>query len=112
MVDWQRVAKSKGLVDIAFFTVLSLSPERRREWELSLVESYYQQIVNLGVSNYTLKQCIEDYRVCTFAPTRIALAFGARPDTDLNGLNGKRLQTTMIDRVSTAIEDMDLGALL
>ena len=112
VVDWQRVAKAKGLVDIAFFTVLSLSPERRREWESSLVESYYEQILNLGVTNYTLKQCIEDYRLCTFAPTRITLAFGARPDTDLNGANGKRLQTTMINRVSAVIEDMNLEEFL
>ena len=112
VVDWQRVAKAKGLVDIAFFTVLSLNPERRRKWEWSLVESYHEQILNLGVTNYSLKQCIEDYRLCTFAPTRITLAFGARPDTDLNGVNGKRLQTTMIKRVSAVIEDMNLAEFL
>ena len=112
VVDWQRVAKAKGLVDIAFFTVLSLSPERRREWEWSLLESYHEQILNLGVINYSLKQCMQDYRLCTFAPMRITLAFGARPDTDLNGVNGKRLQTMLIKRVSAAIEDMNLAEFL
>ena len=112
VVDWQRVAKAKGLVDIAFFTVLSLSPERRRKWESFLVGSYHEQLLKLGVTSYSLKQCIEDYRLCAFAPTRITLAFGARPDSDLNGINGKQLQTTMIERVSAVIEDMNLAEFL
>ena len=112
VVDWQRVAKAKGLVDLAFFTVLSLPPERRREWEWPLLEFYHEQIVNLGVSNYSLQQCMQDYRLCAFAPMRITLAFGARPDTDLNGVNGKRLQEMLIKRASAAIEDMNLAEFL
>jgi hypothetical protein len=112
VIDWQRVAKAKGLVDIAFFTVLSLSPERRREWESSLVEAYYADLVKLGVTDYSLEQCRLDYRLCAFAPMRIAMGFGARPDTDLGGEHGKRLQETMIDRVSAAIEDMNLREFL
>jgi hypothetical protein len=112
VVDWQRVAKAKGLVDIAFFTVLSLPPEHRREWEASLVETYYERLVALGVTDYNLEQCKQDYRLCAFAPTRITLAFAARPETELLGVNGKRLQTTLMERVATAIEDMHLGEFL
>jgi len=112
VIDWQRVAKAKGLVDIAFFTVLSLPTERRREWESSLVEAYYADLVKLGVTDYSLEQCRLDYRLCAFAPMRITMAFGARPDTDLGGEHGKRLQTTMIERVSVAIEDMNLREFL
>lgn len=112
VIDWQRVAKAKGLVDIAFFTVLSLSRERRREWESSLVEAYYSDLVKLGVPGYSLEQCKLDYRICAFAPMRITMGFGARPDTDLGGEHGKRLQETMIERVSAAIEDMNLREFL
>ncbi|MCH8940318.1 MAG: DUF1679 domain-containing protein [Chloroflexi bacterium] len=112
VVDWQRVAKAKGLVDIAFFTVLSLPPERRREWESSLVETYHAQLVGLGVADYTLEQCRHDYRLCAFAPTRITLSFGARPEADLGGVHGKRLQSTLVERVSAAIEDMNLAEFL
>ena len=112
VIDWQRVAKAKGLVDIAFFTVLSLPPERRREWESPLVEAYHADLVELGVTGYNLEQCNLDYRLCAFAPMRIAMAFGARPNTDLGGEHGKRLQTTMIERVSAAIEDLNLREFL
>ena len=112
VVDWQRVAKAKGLVDIAFFTVLSLPPERRREWEASLVETYHERLLESGVADYSLEQCKQDYRLCTFAPTRITLSFAARPETDLGGVHGKRLQTTLVERVVTAIEDMNLGEFL
>jgi hypothetical protein len=112
VIDWQRVAKAKGLVDIAFFIVLSLPTERRREWESSLVEAYYADLIELGVVGYTLEQCKLDYRLCAFAPMRITMAFGARPDADLGGKNGKRLQTTMIERIVAAIEDLNLREFL
>ncbi len=112
VIDWQRVAKAKGLVDIAFFAVLSLPTERRREWESSLVEAYYADLVKLGVTDYSLEQCRLDYRLCAFAPMRITMAYGARPDTDLGGEHGKRLQITLIERVSAAIEDMNLREFL
>jgi len=112
VIDWQRVAKAKGLVDIAFFTVLSLPTERRREWESSLVEAYYADLVKLGVADYSLEQCRLDYRLCAFAPMQITMAFGARPDTDLGGEHGKRLQMTMIERISAAIEDLNLREFL
>ena len=112
VVDWQRVAKAKGFVDVAFFTVLSLPTERRREWESSLVETYHARLVELGVADYSLEQCRHDYRLCSFAPTRITLSFAARPETDLGGVHGKRLQESMIQRVSAAIEDLNLREFL
>jgi len=76
------------------------------------VETYHAQLVKLGVTDYSLEQCKHDYRLCAFAPTRITLSFGARPDADLGGVHGKQLQETLIERVATAIEDMNLREFL
>ena len=108
VVDWQRVARAKGPVDIAFFMVLSLPPEQRREWESTLVQMYYERLLEYGVTHYSLEQCRQDYRLGAFGPTRITLSLAARPDTDLGGGNGKLLQTTLMERVAAAIEDLNL----
>ena len=76
------------------------------------METYYAQLVKLGVADYCLEQCKHDYRLCTFAPSRITLSFAARPESDLGGVHGKRLQTTLMERVATAIEDMNLREFL
>ena len=62
VVDWQRVAIARGPVDVAFFAVLSLTPELRRAWERELVEQYHDALMEEGVRDYSLEECWRDYR--------------------------------------------------
>ena len=112
VLDWQRVALGKGPIDVAFFTVLSLEPEVRRAWQWDLVERYHAGLLQHGIQNYSLGECKRDYRLCAFAPTRIALAHGSRPRDALGGPVGERLQSTLMARAAAAMEDLDMEEFL
>ena len=112
MLDWQRVALGKGPIDVAFFTVLSLEPEVRRAWQWDLVERYHAGLLEHGMRDYSLEECKRDYRLCAFAPSRIALAHGSRPRDALGGPVGERLQATLMARAAAAMEDLDMEEFL
>ncbi|MDE2968499.1 MAG: DUF1679 domain-containing protein [Chloroflexota bacterium] len=112
VLDWQRVALGKGPIDVAFFCVLSLAPETRRAWQWELVERYHAGLVEQGVRDYSLEECRRDYRLCAFAPTRIALAHGSRPPEQLDGEAGRLLQATLMARAAAAMEDLDMEEFL
>ena len=108
VLDWQRVAIARGPVDLAFFAVLSLTPELRRAWERELVEQYHDALMAEGVQGYSLEDCWRDYRLCAIGPSRITLSFAARPREDMGGAHLLALQQTLISRVSAAMEDLDM----
>ena len=108
VVDWQRVAIARGPVDVAFFAVLSLTPELRRAWERELVEQYHDALMEEGVRDYSLEECWRDYRLCAIGPSRITLSFAARPREDMGGAHLLELQHTLVTRVSAAMEDLDM----
>ena len=112
VLDWQRVALGKGPIDVAFFTVLSLEPEVRRAWQWDLVERYHAGLLEHGIRDYSLEECKRDYRLCAFAPSRIALAHGSRPRDALSGPVGERLQATLMARATAAMEDLDMEEFL
>ena len=112
VLDWQRVALGKGPIDVAFFTVLSLEPEVRRAWQWDLVERYHAGLLEYGIRDYSLEECKRDYRLCAFAPSRIALAHGSRPRDALGGPVGERLQSTLVARAAAAMEDLDMEEFL
>ena len=112
VLDWQRVALGKGPIDVAFFTVLSLPTETRRAWQWGLVERYHEGLLERGIKGYSLEECQRDYRLCAFAPTRIALAHGSRPPSQLDGEAGLLLQATLMERAAAAMEDLDMEEFL
>lgn len=112
VLDWQRVALGKGPIDVAFFTVLSLPTKTRRAWQWELVERYHRGLLDLGVRDYSLEECKRDYRLCAFAPSRIALAHGSRPPEQLDGEAGRLLQATLMQRAAAAMEDLDMEEFL
>ena len=109
VLDWQRVALGKGPIDVAFFTVLSLTPETRRAWQWDLVERYHAGLLEQGVTGYSLEECWRDYRLCAIGPPRITLSFSARPRDDMGGGHLLELQQTLISRVAAAMEDLDMA---
>ena len=112
VLDWQRVALGKGPIDVAFFCVLSLPTETRRAWQWELVERYHAGLAAQGVRGYGLEECKRDYRLCAFAPTRIALAHGSRPREQLDGEAGALLQATLMARAASAMEDLGMEEFL
>lgn len=61
-IDWQAVRKGKAAFDLAYFLVLSLSPDYRAENERYAMDAYYNHLIAKGVKNYSREQFEEDYR--------------------------------------------------
>jgi thiamine kinase-like enzyme len=61
-IDWQAVRKGKAAYDVAYFIVLNLLEDFRRENETKAVKLYYRYLVAAGVKDYPFEKFEEDYR--------------------------------------------------
>jgi hypothetical protein len=57
----------RGIYDVAHFGLVSLSPERRRALEASMVEAYHGALREHGVTGYSRARCGDDYRLAILA---------------------------------------------
>ena len=63
VIDWQTVSINFGATDLARIIVCGLLPDQRREHERSLVERYHGILVEQGVTQYSLDELWDDYRL-------------------------------------------------
>ncbi|MEE8456422.1 MAG: phosphotransferase, partial [Acidimicrobiia bacterium] len=63
LIDWQTTGRGKGISDVAYLLISSLSPQDRRRSERRLVDLYHRYLISSGVEGYTLDQCWSDYIV-------------------------------------------------
>lgn len=63
VIDWQAVSRRRGTWDIGIF-LGQLEPELRAGIEMDLLERYVQILANSGVRDYSLEQCLYDYKLC------------------------------------------------
>lgn len=99
-VDWQTLSLALPARDLAFFLGTSLDPAVRREHERDLVAAYHQA---LGVADYSLAQCWDDYVFAMLQGPLIATfgcAYGARSE------RGDRMFAAMAARSCAAIRDL------
>ena len=61
IVDWQTANEGLGMVDVAYMIAGSFTPERRREVERDLVQSYLTKLRSAGVT-YSDEDCWRDYK--------------------------------------------------
>ncbi len=61
--DWELLCRGLGVYDVSYLIIrCRLDPETRREFEAAFIPRYHERLVTLGVSDYTLDACHEDYR--------------------------------------------------
>ncbi|MES2622604.1 MAG: oxidoreductase family protein [Bacteroidota bacterium] len=61
-IDWQAVRQGKGIFDLAYFLVLSLTTQKRKQVEQQAIETYYRLLKEKGVKDYSREELEEDYR--------------------------------------------------
>jgi hypothetical protein len=112
VIDWQLVQRGSGLVDVTYFLAGNLPPEVRREHELALLRTYHEQLLRGGVSGYDFAQCQDDYRRA--ALFLLIFIVTNREDVDFAayGERAQSLMDTMLERYTTAIQDLDAGEFL
>lgn len=67
VVDWQTCAQGHPAGDVAYFMGAGLLPEARRESERELLGHYHAELVESGVTDYSMDELLKDYQRFSFA---------------------------------------------
>jgi hypothetical protein len=74
IVDWQTVGVGRGPGDVAYFLGSSFpDAATRRGCEQRLVASYHEALLAYGVTNYSLEECWDEYRLSSFGSLVMAV---------------------------------------
>ncbi|CAB4750789.1 unannotated protein [freshwater metagenome] len=102
-LDWQTLSLALPARDLAYLVATSLEPDVRREVERDVVAAYHRRLFGLGVEDYDLGTCWEDYRFGQLQVPLVATfgcAYGARTE------RGDRMFAAMVRRSAAAIRDL------
>jgi len=74
VVDWQTSNFLGSGMDVAYFLGGAFPREVRRQHEQSLLRGYHDQLLTLGVQDYSFEHLMNDYRHYSFAAIAVAIA--------------------------------------
>jgi hypothetical protein len=108
-VDWQTVSLGLPTRDLAFLCATSLTVAARRAHEGEVVSAYWDALLDHGVDDHPLEECLEDYRYALLqAPLIIVLGCAVAAPT----ARGDAMFLAMASRACAAIRDHDPFSLI
>ncbi|MBL7174713.1 MAG: phosphotransferase [Desulfobacteraceae bacterium] len=110
VIDWQATCPGLGLFDIAFFILNNCDTPLNQEQTEELVTIYHQGLVEGGLSNYSLDECMSDYPYGLLLAMRYWLIIfgGIEVEKDPNAI---KLLGVILDRIKPMLEAIDLDSL-
>lgn len=105
LVDWQTAGCGKGVSDVAYLLISSLSPADRRESERGLVEMYHRKLLELGVENYAFDRCWSDYVVSV--ASKLFITVTATALIDNTAPHRRAWRTADLQRLMAFLDDHD-----
>jgi hypothetical protein len=110
VVDWQLTTAARPAPDLARFLVGYLDIADRRGHEDRLLQIYYSLLTERGVTDYSLEQCRDDYRMAlVMSASRLATGVGLLPGvTPTPG----GFWNVVFPRYARALADLSVGELL
>ena len=110
MIDWQASFPGMGHFDTAYFLLNNCNTPLKPEQVEELITLYHQSLVEGGVSNYSLDDCMSDYPIGLLLAVRYWLIIigGVEVDKDPNVVD---LFNVLLDRMKPVIEAIDLSKL-
>ena len=109
VVDWQTCACGHPASDVAYFLGAGLLPEVRRETETELLAAYHANLLEGGVSDYSLDRLSRDYRRFSFSGLIMAVVASQIVETSDRG---DAMFAVMAERHARQIMDHGAEALL
>jgi Ecdysteroid kinase-like family len=106
LLDWQTVMITNPLHDLALMLSMSATIAARRSMEDELIRYYHSQVTALGVEDYRLDQCYDDYDVAVLYLMSVALVMGGAFDPANE--RGKRLAEEVLRRSCASVVDRGL----
>lgn len=108
LLDWQRVQRDPGIVDVASFLGQHVPTQLRRDHEDALLRRYHDAVSDLG-ADLSFDRCWDDYRAAMLR--HVARAPGLAV-VDGRNERGRALLDSMIERGWQAAVDLDAGSVL
>jgi aminoglycoside/choline kinase family phosphotransferase len=109
-VDWQISGRGGGLYDVAYLICNSVPHEYRKETEEQLLLQYHQDLVAMGVENYSYADCWHDYRFAVLCGLFVAIYTAG--GMDLGNERGEAAMAALSSRVNAAVTELEVGDLL
>lgn len=110
VIDWQLVARARGVFDFAYFMAQGGDPDRRKANEMRLLERYHALLMENGVDGYSFDDCLRDYRASIlYGLVYIVISVGSLENADARM---QQLFGTALDRTIRAIDDLDATELM
>ena len=103
-VDWQTTSVGMPARDLAFLVATSLDPTEHAVADETITDAYHRALASGGVTDYTLEDCREDYRLGMMHCAMIVVlgaAYGVPTE------RGDEMFTVMARRAAQAIRDLD-----
>lgn len=109
LVDWSLITTC-GLHDVAYLLTQNVTTEERRAHEARIIEHYHGRLVELGVRDYSIEQCWDDYKLSALQLYAYAIVIAGTLDP--SNERGAAFMRELVSRASTAMVDHDLLSLL
>jgi Uncharacterized oxidoreductase dhs-27 len=110
VVDWQLTTAARPAPDLARFLVGYLDTIDRRGHEDRLLQIYHSLLTERGVTDYSLKQCRDDYRMAlVMTASRLATGVGLLPGVTATPGG---FWNIVFPRYAQALADLGVGELL
>ncbi|MFQ5409626.1 MAG: phosphotransferase [Anaerolineales bacterium] len=110
VVDWSLVGRGRGVADVTYFMVGSMSPEQRRATEHGLVRTYHAQLLARGIREYSFAECWRDYRLAVVGKLFVSVLATVLFDNSSPRRRAWRLAD--LQRLHAFLEDHQLAALV
>ncbi len=110
IIDWQLCGKGDPINDIVRWLVQSITIEDRRATEQELLQLYYDRLVENGVTGYSYKAMINNYKLNIIV---VQLMFSMSMDSvDQSSDRAKALFHEFYSRLDAALVDWEIEKLL
>lgn len=110
LIDWQSVCSCCGEQDLAYFLTQSLPSELLASHGDGLIERYHAQLLESGVSGYSLEECRKRYKASAMYLMCYAVVISGT--LDLGNERGAALGAALLGRSLSALDALDAFDLL
>jgi thiamine kinase-like enzyme len=108
VIDWHLARRGRGVMDVSYLLVTSLSPTDRKAHEMDFLRIYHRILVENGVQNYSIEQCLLDYRRYTLRALHLFISTVALWE----GERMTNFYNTWAPRLDAALTDLKVDELL
>jgi thiamine kinase-like enzyme len=63
LLDWEMTGLGSGPQDLGQYVLSNMDPEERRKGEFDLVKNYFNELVRLGVHDFSWEECWAEYKI-------------------------------------------------